>query len=288
MGNDLVIIDTETTDSVIGSRVFEVAALRIKFHSFPRSRVANSNSIHCPPFQGSDHYVEKAAFSALLDAGGSTISAVVEDLTGVSTLDLPTNVSFGDVAPTLHWILDGAIPVAYNWPFDRRMLVTEFKRMDLPVGVFEPDLDWQALDPLAMVNWATKYMKGGRKLSQIADVCGYEMGRAHRALDDCHMTAYVLAAYAGAIVDKGFPDNTEKALAFIQTQNKMRDQSYWDWLSAQPTAPTYRQCSVCGIYTKPDDFSDHDCQAYLEWPKGPGLPTWKDVKDATKKDKEDE
>jgi len=115
----------------------------------------------------------------------------------------------------LLWIvqhLRGYVPVAYNVPFDRSMLMAEAFRACVPQTVeavstatqqavsallpeiLLPDTEW--VDPLVWARHFQKYEKS-KKLADVAQRLGVSIAPTHRALDDARATGEVLMKLAG-------------------------------------------------------------------------------------------
>jgi DNA polymerase-3 subunit epsilon len=86
--------------------------------------------------------------------------------------------------------VDGAVCVAHNLPFDRRMLDSELGRSGIEV-------DWgRGLDTLSAT---------GCKLAVACEDFGVPLDGAHRALVDAHATAQLLVAVADSLDDRCAP-----------------------------------------------------------------------------------
>ncbi len=102
----------------------------------------------------------------------------IHQVTASMVVDAP---QFGDVAHHVAARLDGAVIVAHNLPFDRRMISNELKRCGI-------DLHWgTGLDTLAVT---------GCKLGVACEDFGIAVEAAHRALSDARATAELLLAVA--------------------------------------------------------------------------------------------
>lgn len=92
--------------------------------------------------------------------------------------------TFGAIADLLLELLDGAVLVAHNAPFDLGFLAAELEiaRLPRPKGL--------VIDTLALVRRA--YSLARNSLSAVADALGVRVGQAHRAMGDVLTTHGVL------------------------------------------------------------------------------------------------
>ncbi len=106
-----VLLDLETTGgNPVHDRITEIAAVRM---------------------EGGQ---EVARWSSLVNPG-TTISAFIQNLTGISNAMVQDAPGFDEVAPHLLGLLDGAVLVAHNVRFDHGFLLNEFARMNVPLRV---------------------------------------------------------------------------------------------------------------------------------------------------------
>jgi DNA polymerase-3 subunit epsilon len=134
---------------------------------------------------------------------------------GITDEDLANAPRFEDIAEEVLALLEKRIPVAYNAGFDQRFLRAEFERVKNRINVELPpairdDVVW--IDPLVWVREVFKYEEGSRKLTDVTEKLGIELGQAHRAADDAVATGKVLLMLA-----KDMP-TTYGELIRIQTQ----------------------------------------------------------------------
>ncbi|NKY49693.1 exonuclease domain-containing protein [Nocardia vermiculata] len=100
---------------------------------------------------------------------------------GLRASDVADAPTFDDIAHTVAELLDGAVVVAHNRPFDTRLVGTELARSGI-------DVDWKAgLDTLAVTRC---------KLGTACSEFGIQHENQHRALGDAHATAQLLTAVA--------------------------------------------------------------------------------------------
>jgi DNA polymerase-3 subunit epsilon len=133
---------------------------------------------------------------------------------GITDDDLANAPRFEDVLPEIIGLVAGRVPVAYNAGFDRKFLHAELARLggvqDVePPPALRDDVVW--VDPLVWVRELQRYEKG-KKLSDVCERMGIDIGQAHRAADDAAATGKVLLALA-----KDMP-RTYGELIRIQTQ----------------------------------------------------------------------
>lgn len=169
---DLVAIDTETTgrDPEV-DRIVEIACVRF------RSGVV----------------VERTAF---LVNPGRPIPKEASDVHGIDDAAVKDAASFALVAKDVLLAIDGAIPVAYNAEYDRKVLVAELARAGLlpenPPPALRRNVEW--IDPLI---WARELQKTekSRTLVEVAERLGVTLDKAHRAADDATATLEVLSVF---------------------------------------------------------------------------------------------
>lgn len=160
-GADLVVVDTETTGFARTDRVIEVALVRL-----------------------SPTGAERARFSTLLQPGCPLGSFTGHGITPAMLRDAPR---FAEVAGELAHHLDGAVFVAHNEAFDRRMLGAEFARLAVEV-------DWG--QPICTMHAARRAFGVG----SLRDAClaaGITQRGAHTAFGDVETTLDLLGALTG-------------------------------------------------------------------------------------------
>jgi DNA polymerase-3 subunit epsilon len=138
-------------------------------------------------FAASDRVIEIAA--VVLD--GRTLETVDEfdtlvnpqrdvgrtDIHGITASMVTAAPTFGEVATAVGRLLDGAVLVAHNLPFDVRMVRQEFDRMDAGFDAGKG---------------VCTYKLSGLKLALAADRHGIPLEHHHRALADARVTAELL------------------------------------------------------------------------------------------------
>ena len=129
---------------------------------------------------------------------GCPIPEEVRAIHGISDDDVKDSPRFEAIAHEVAEALRGAIPAAYNAPFDRAFVTNEFARavsLGLTpitgVPAIERDVDW--IDPLV---WAREIQKEerSRTLVDVAARLGVKLENAHRASDDAEAALLVLYA----------------------------------------------------------------------------------------------
>ncbi|NKQ35492.1 MAG: WYL domain-containing protein [Chloroflexi bacterium] len=163
----IVILDTETTGLMpqMGHRVVEIGAIRLENWQ----EVGQINSLIQP--------------GRKMDAGASRVN-------GISDADLVGQPAFSDIANDLLALLDGALVVAHNAPFD-----AGFVGMEYFIHSFARQEDFPAFNNpwLCTLQMARRQFYFGRNnLGHIARQLGVRMGRSHRALNDVYTTAEIL------------------------------------------------------------------------------------------------
>jgi DNA polymerase-3 subunit epsilon len=112
--------------------------------------------------------------------------------------------------------IDGAIPVAYNAEYDRKVLVAELARAGLlpenPPPALRRNVEW--IDPLI---WARELQKAekSRTLVEVTERLGIALSQAHRAADDAAATLEVLGAF------RKDPRVPRTYGAFVQEQRRL-------------------------------------------------------------------
>lgn len=129
--------------------------------------------------------------AALVDPG-MPIPARAIAIHGIRDEDLAGAPSFGEVAPSLLALAEGAVIVAHNARFDLSFLDAELARLGLPRPPSASE-DTVALSRRAFPGRASY------RLGAIASALGIDSGSAHRALDDARTCMRLYAACAGRL-----------------------------------------------------------------------------------------
>ena len=189
---DLVAIDTETTgrDPEV-DRIVEIACVRWRGGAV----------------------IERVSF---LVNPGRPIPKEASDVHGIDDAAVKDAGLFEAVAKDVLRAIDGAIPVAYNAEYDRKVLVAELARAGLlpenPPPALRRNVEW--IDPLI---WAREIQKTekSRTLVEVAERLGVTLDKAHRAADDAAATLEVLSVFrADSRVPKTYG-------AFVQEQRRL-------------------------------------------------------------------
>jgi DNA polymerase-3 subunit epsilon len=191
-GLELVAIDTETTgrDPEV-DRIVEIACVR---------------------FRGGV-VVERLSW---LVNPGRPIPKESSDVHGITDDAVKDAGPFAAIAHEVLTAIAGAIPVAYNAEYDRKVLVAEFARAGLlpenPPPALRRNVEW--IDPLI---WARELQKTekSRTLVEVAERLGVVLDQAHRAADDAVATLEVLGAF------RKDPRVPRTYAAFVQEQRRL-------------------------------------------------------------------
>ncbi|MGD8515690.1 MAG: exonuclease domain-containing protein [Anaerolineae bacterium] len=155
------VLDVETTglSAAYGHRICEVACLRVQ------------------------DGLELRRFESLVDPGRS-ISAGAYRVNRISAEMLVGAPLFEEVAADLLDILDGAVLVAHNAPFDLSFLAAEFDMAQFP----QPE--GPVVDTLALARRAYSFPRNN--LETVASALGVDRTPTHRAMSDVQATQAVL------------------------------------------------------------------------------------------------
>lgn len=170
---DIVMVDVETTGREASQdRIVELAIVRGK-----RGEVISRNAWLINPQR--------------------TIPAEVTAVHGLTDADVADKPVFADVCHEILGALGGAIPAAYNAPFDRGFLHAEVERSKPSIDELPPallkDVEW--IDPLI---WARHVQAGARSraLGEVAARLGVQLDHAHRATADAEAALRILYRFA--------------------------------------------------------------------------------------------
>ncbi len=187
----IVAIDTETTGTDPGTdRVVEVACVR-----WERGEITLRKSWLVNPGRP----IPKEAF----------------DVHGISDEAVKDAPAFEAILPELLEAMMGAIPLAYNAEFDRKMLTSELSRLaasPTPPPAFQKNVEW--IDPLV---WARELQKleKSRALAEVSARLGIEHTEAHRATSDAEAALNVFIKFQD---DSRLPKNYG---AFLNEQRRL-------------------------------------------------------------------
>ncbi len=156
----IVAFDTETTGLTPfgGDRIIEFAA--VKFHL------------------GVDGRIERRDDHSFLINPGVPIPRKATEISGISDADVAGAPSFGQVAEQIRELLENAVSVAHNYPFDLGFLTQEFQRL----GAHWPE-------PLAEIDTVDLSMRcfPDARSHKLVDLCSrldVRLDGAHRATND--------------------------------------------------------------------------------------------------------
>ena len=168
----LVAIDTETTgrDPEV-DRIIEIAIVRMTGDRIepPRSWLVNP---------------------------GRPIPKESSDIHGIDDDAVKDAPPFSEVAREVLDAVEGAVPVAYNAEYDRKVLFAELSRAGIapenPPPAARRNIEW--IDPLV---WAREIQRAekSRSLGEVAERLGVALENAHRAANDALATLKVFAAF---------------------------------------------------------------------------------------------
>ncbi len=152
---------------------------------------------------------EVASFESLLDPG-TGISPFVTRLTGIREADLVGRPTFEEILPDVALLLDGAVLVAHNLSFDRRVLLSELDR----AGVKEH----RETPGVCTLRLARRLLpKDDRKnLDALAERFGLTFAARHRALGDAQVTGGLLHRLLDLAAEAAPMDTLEHLLQFME------------------------------------------------------------------------
>lgn len=153
----------------------------------------------------------EAALSCLVKPG-IKVPPIITKLNGICDADLATAVSFGEIAPLLLALTDGAVIIAHNAPFDLSFLYAELQRLRSAPCDFAPSSGsgekklaglgiGAVLDTRLLAKAAYPKLESYR-LVDLAGFLGLDRGKSHRAFDDAHTCMELFLASAGTVSAK--------------------------------------------------------------------------------------
>lgn len=168
-------------------------------------------------------------------------ASAVNGITDAMVADAPT---FAHVAIDLAQHIEHLPIVAYNAPFDRAFIGTEWQGAQLqPAAWCAESAPW--IDPLVWVREAQKYNKG-KTLTQVAARLGIEMPEgSHRALADAITCARVIRALrmphtwsdwsrrTGKHPKDFFPSELHECVRAQEALRRAQDAERAEWLARQ-------------------------------------------------------
>jgi DNA polymerase-3 subunit epsilon len=174
-----------------------------------------------------------AEFSELVNPG----MPIPEEATAVHGID-DAMVATAPSATDVQWALDefcmGAIPVAYNAPFDREVIRRHMEGHGLVSPALGSRMSWIDVYVIVASKRCDKFVKGPGRL-KLANVCG-RRGIAHesqhRALGDARATALLLLHLLENTRVKPCP--LGKLLAHTDRARSEQQEDFAKWLAKQP------------------------------------------------------
>jgi DNA polymerase III subunit epsilon len=151
---------------------------------------------------------EVTSFESLLDPG-TGVSRFVTRLTGIREEDLIGRPTFEAILPEVAPLLDGAVVVAHNLPFDRRILLSE---MGLAGG------DRRLAEPgLCTLRFARRLLpkEEPKRLDALAERFSLSFQARHRALGDARVTGALLQILLDLAADRAPVDTLGDLEAFL-------------------------------------------------------------------------
>lgn len=179
-------------------------------------------------------------YSALIDPG-VPIPADATAIHGITDAMVARSGDARQAWSGARSLLHGAIPCAYNAPFDRTILhriMADALDDAVPVRFLELQSAWPWLDPLVAVRDVDRFVRGtGRhKLTAACERRGIALEGAHRATADAEAAGRLLYC---ADIRKALGEHTisevlrrQEALRFAQ------DADFEAWRAKQPPLPT--------------------------------------------------
>lgn len=160
MHRKIVAFDTETTglNPAAGDRIIEFAAV-----VFERDPAGNYAIVAEPVW---------------LVHPEIPIPRKVTELTGITDEAVAKSPPFRDIASEVFRLLDGAVAVAHNFPFDLAMLAAEFRALKAQAP--EPAAELDTVD----LSIATFPEARNHRLADLAQRLDVPLVRAHRAVED--------------------------------------------------------------------------------------------------------
>jgi DNA polymerase III subunit epsilon len=123
-----------------------------------------------------------ATYQSLVNPGRS-ISPGAARINGLTDEQVRQAPSFSEIAPQLLALLDGAVLVCHNAPFDLSFLEAELSRLGQP---------WQPVGVIDTLDIARRYFRfASNSLSAVSSRLAIETPQAHRALGDALTTFHV-------------------------------------------------------------------------------------------------
>lgn len=152
---------------------------------------------------------EIAAYESLVDPG-TGVSPFVTRLTGIRGQDLRGRPSFEEILPDLAPLLEGAIVVAHNLPFDRRILLAEIDRAGGDRRLAEPGV--------CTLKMARRLLpkEDPKRLDALAERFNLQFEARHRALGDARVTGSLLRILLDLAAERGPMETFDELEAFLR------------------------------------------------------------------------
>lgn len=240
----IVAVDTESTGVSDDDRVCEIAAVR--FEAFkPVQRFTSLVNPGRP-----------------IPAGATAVHGITDEM----VKDAPT---LAELAVDLFLVCDGAIPAAYNAPFDRGMIHRELTSPECPA--FDPAQSWIDVFVIIASARVDKFVRGHGRL-KLAAACqrwGVPLEAAHRAAGDAEATGRLLFTLLNA--DKIRPVSMARLLAHTDRMRLEHEADHARFRQGLQRQAVQQELS--GLFTDGDRQgyeirkvgAGHDCE------QGPGL-----------------
>ena len=150
------------------------------------------------------------SFESLLDPG-TGVSRFVTRLTGIREEDLIGRPTFDAILPAVTPLLEGAVVVAHNLPFDRRILLGEIGLAGGDHRLAEPGMCTLKLARRLLPKEEPK------SLDALAERFSLSFQARHRALGDARVTGSLLQILLDLAADRTPLDTFADLEAFLST-----------------------------------------------------------------------
>jgi DNA polymerase-3 subunit epsilon len=161
---------------------------------------------------------EVASFETLLDPG-TGVSRFVTRLTGIRAEDLSGCPTFEAILADVSPLLEGAVVVAHNLPFDRRILLNEIALAGGDRRLAEPGMCTLKLARRLLPKEESK------RLDALAERFSLTFQARHRALGDARVTGSLLQILLDLAAERAPLDTFGALEAFLATPVELRSPS---------------------------------------------------------------
>jgi len=151
---------------------------------------------------------EIASYESLVDPG-TGVSPFVTRLTGIRDQDLMGRPSFEEILPQVAPLLDAAVVVAHNLPFDRRILLTELDRAGGDRRLAEPGVCTLKLARRLLPK------EDPKRLDALAERFNLRFEARHRALGDARVTGALFGILLNLAAEQAPLDTFAELEAFL-------------------------------------------------------------------------